>query len=369
MQRVGILVPFYNPTFLADSKQLNSCRLNRTLECIHLYGYIHTFSACGIDFKARNVQDNMTRMHLRHLAFASLILFGSLVCWSMSAQQTAGTTQSNPTAAAVAATVPLQTTVIEQAAPPDAPGFAASSSVAMNTEATTPDESTPDAPALQSGSQSGNQEPEHTDGQTKRILGIIPNFRAVSANVKLPPQSVKDKFVTASQDSFDYSSIVLPAVIAAYDLERNATPEFGHGGVGYGRYLWHSAVDQTSENYWVEFIVPAITHEDTRYYTLGSGGFLKRTGYALSRAVITRDDAGKEVFNAGEVFGAGAAAGMSNLYYPSAERTFGNTADQWGLDVGIDAATFWFKEFWPDINHKLFHGDNPFKNATQAPQQ
>jgi hypothetical protein len=29
---------------------------------------------------------------------------------------------------------------------------------------------------------------------------------------------------------------------------------------------------------------------------------------------------------------------------------------QWGLDVGIDAGTFWFKEFWPDINKKLFRG-------------
>ena len=54
--------------------------------------------------------------------------------------------------------------------------------------------------------------------------------------------------------------------------------------------------------------------------------------------------------------GAGAAAGLSNLYYPSRERTFSNTGQQWGLDVGIDAFTFAVKEFWPDINQKLFHG-------------
>src|ERR1700728_984955 len=33
--------------------------------------------------------------------------------------------------------------------------------------------------------------------QTKRILGIVPNFRAVSANVKLPPDSPKEKFKTS----------------------------------------------------------------------------------------------------------------------------------------------------------------------------
>jgi hypothetical protein len=195
--------------------------------------------------------------------------------------------------------------------------------------------------------------------QTRRILGIIPNFRAISTDEKLPPQTVKDKFVTASQDSFDYSSIFIPLVLAGYSLGTNATPEFGHGGVGFGRYLWHAAVDQTSENYMVEFVVPVVTHEDTRYYTLGRGTFLKRAGYALSRAVVTRSDSGKEVFNASEVVGAGASAGLSSLYYPTRQRSFGNTGEEWGLDVGIDAASFLAKEFWPDINHWLFHGAQP----------
>ena len=207
----------------------------------------------------------------------------------------------------------------------------------------------------------------HIDKQTQRILGLIPNFRAVSADVQLPPQSVKEKFVTASQDSFDYSSIFLPASIALASYERNSTPEFGQGGVGYARYLWHSAVDQTIENYMVEFVVPSIAHEDTRFYTLGHGGFTKRTSYALSRAVITRSDSGKKVFNSGEVIGAGVAAGISNLYYPSPERTLSNTGSQWALNVGIDAGTFVFKEFWPDINHRLFHGAKPFNAGTPSP--
>ena len=199
-------------------------------------------------------------------------------------------------------------------------------------------------------------QPEHQDGQTKRILGIIPNFRSVSANQHLPPQSVKEKFVTASQDSFDYSSVLTPALLAAYNFGRDNTPEFGQGGVGYGRYLWHSVIDQTSENYFVEFIVPTVAHEDTRYYTLGQGGFTRRTLYAIKHVVVTRDDAGKNVFNAGEVLGAGLAASLSNAYYPSAERTFGNTAQQWGTSIGIDAFTFAAREFWPDINHAIFHG-------------
>jgi hypothetical protein len=223
--------------------------------------------------------------------------------------------------------------------------------------------SLPDAPGAAQAIVAGSttQPQEHSDPQTKRILGIFPNFRAVSADVHLPPQTTKDKLVTASEDSFDYSAFVIPAALAAESEHANDVPEFGKGGVGYGRYLWHNLADQTSENYMVEFIVPTLTHEDTRYYTLGpgNGSTLKRLGYAASRIVITRNDAGHDTFNISEVFGAGAAAGLSNLYYPGPERTFAKTADKWGLNVGIDAASFMVREFWPDINHFLFHGKTP----------
>lgn len=205
-----------------------------------------------------------------------------------------------------------------------------------------------------------NIPPPTGDGvQSKRILGLIPNFRAVNADVKLPPQSVKDKFLTATEDSFDYSSIVLPAAVAFESYERDSTPEFGSGGVGYGRYLWHSVVDQTDENYLVEFILPVLTKEDTRYYTLGHGGFVKRAGYSLSRILITRGDDTKRKFNFSEVVGAGAAAGVSTFYYPRPERTGSQVATQWGTSLGIDAFSFLFREFWPDVNHTLFHAAKP----------
>ncbi|MGA1981545.1 MAG: hypothetical protein ABSG84_03655 [Acidobacteriaceae bacterium] len=224
-----------------------------------------------------------------------------------------------------------------------------------------PDAPTPEPVVVASG---GATPSAHSDPQTKRILGIFPNFRAVSAEAHLPPQSVEDKFETASRDSLDYSALVLPAALAGYSEMTNATPEFRSGWPGYERYFWHTWVDQTSENYMVEFIVPALAREDTRYYTMGPGGGrkLRRMGYALSRAVVTRNDAGKETFNVSEVVGAGAAAGISNFYYPRQERTFAKTADKWSVNIGVDAAGSMIREFWPDINHFLFHGNVPMAN-------
>ena len=72
-------------------------------------------------------------------------------------------------------------------------------------------------------------------------------------------------------------------------------------------YYWHIFVDGGIENYMTEAIVPAVTKEDPRYYTLGKGGFIKRTGYAVSRLLITKTDAGRNTFNISEIVGAGVA--------------------------------------------------------------
>jgi len=190
--------------------------------------------------------------------------------------------------------------------------------------------------------------------QTKRILYIVPNFNAISAGAHLSPQSAHDKFLDATQDSFDYSNWVFIGILAGIGQKERATPEFHQGAVGYGRYYWHAFADQADENYFVECLMPIVFRQDTRYYTLGRGGFLHRTFYAFSRGVVTRSDSGRSEPNYSEIIGAGASAGISNLYYPDAERTWTKTGQRWATNIGLDIMTLAFKEFWPDINHKVF---------------
>ena len=192
--------------------------------------------------------------------------------------------------------------------------------------------------------------------QSKRILWIFPNYRAVSANTQLPPLSLRDKFWLATQDSFDYSSFITAGILAGANQANKSYPEFGQGARGYGRYYWHAVADQAVGNYLTEAIVPAVTGEDPRYYTLGHGGFFKRSGYAVSRLLITRTDSSGRTFNFSEVVGNGAGAGISDAYYPSRERTWTKTGQKWVTQIALDGVFNIVKEFWPDINHVIFHG-------------
>ena len=216
--------------------------------------------------------------------------------------------------------------------------------------------SLPDAPAPNVKPADSNRPDDEYGKQPKRILGIIPNFRAVSANTQLPPLSFKDKFWLATQDTFDYSDVIFVGGLAGIAMAGKSEPAFGQGAEGYGKYYWHLFVDGAVENYMTEAIVPAATREDPRYYTLGKGGFAKRTGYAMSRLFITRTNSGKSTFNLSEIVGAGASAGLGNFYYPAQYNPWVKTYQRWGTQVGLDGVFNVLKEFWPDIDHSVFHG-------------
>jgi len=191
--------------------------------------------------------------------------------------------------------------------------------------------------------------------QPKRILGVMPNYRAVSAGAIPPPPTPKEAFKIATQNSFDYSSFIFVGITSLLAEGTDAHPQLGHSITGFGRYYWRGLVDKTDGNYLVIFALPTIFHEDERYYAKGEGKILNRAIYAASRVLITPDYHGHNTFNASELLGRGIAQGISIAYYPSQDRTIGALAVKYGYAVGRDALTNVFREFWPDIATHVLH--------------
>jgi hypothetical protein len=159
----------------------------------------------------------------------------------------------------------------------------------------------------------------------------------------------------ATRNSFDYSSIAFTGITSLLAEATDKHPTFGKGVGGFGDYYWHGFVDKTDGNYLVLFALPAIFHQDERYYALGRGSFLKRLGYAVTRVVVTPNYDGQPGFNASEILGRGIAQGISLAYYPSETRTVGGISSKYGFAIGRDVLTNVLREFWPDISARLFH--------------
>jgi len=201
-----------------------------------------------------------------------------------------------------------------------------------------------------------NTAPHHKPPpQPKRILGVMPNYRAVSAGAIPPPPAPREAFKIATENSFDYSSFVFVGITSLLAKGTDAHPQLGKGVPGYWAYYWRGYLDKTDGNYWVDWAMPTVFHQDERYFAKGEGGIIKRGVYAASRELITPNYHGKNSFNASEILGRGISQAISLSYYPSQTQTASGYSEKFAYAVGRDALTNVFREFWPDINEHLFH--------------
>ena len=79
---------------------------------------------------------------------------------------------------------------------------------------------------------------------------------------------------------------------------------------------------------------------------------LARDGLDLARSELAAAR-GTRQFNFSKVLGALAAKGVSNTYYPRADRGFGRTVRNSGISLLTGMATSLGSEFWPDVSRKL----------------
>lgn len=192
---------------------------------------------------------------------------------------------------------------------------------------------------------------------------LTPNPGPAGATA-LPSPSTSEKW------NFLISETVTPLTLVAGGLDATVS-QLTHSAPLYGKRFWkHDSFgkrfgatvgDETSLNFFSDFLLASAFHEDTRYVRKGpSRKMWPRIGYALSRAVITRTDSGDPTFNWSNVVGSAMTAGLSNAYYPSRSRTASVAAVNWGTNVAGGGLTKLAPEFGADAarwlkRHLPFH--------------
>ena len=216
-----------------------------------------------------------------------------------------------------------------------------------------PPEPQPSKPA-ENGKNVPDAKPFEKGTSNDRLFYALPNFLTLENAGQVPPLTVGQKFKVVTRGSFDYIQIPWYGFLAGVSQAENSEPGYGQGAEGYGKRYGAYFADGTIENYMTGFVFPSLLHQDPRFFQSGQGGFWHRTGYAISRIVVTRADAGGDQFNYSEVVGSAVSSAISTYsYHPRGDRTLSNTASVWGTQVGYDTITIVVKEFWPDIRRKL----------------
>jgi hypothetical protein len=217
-----------------------------------------------------------------------------------------------------------------------------------------------------SGSTDSEQPATFGDDQgevPKRILGMIPNYRTTQSLRDYRPITPKEKFVIASQDSFDRGAVILGALFGAEAYWTKSTQSFGQGGSGYARYFATSYSDFVIGNFMTEAIYPTIFHQDPRYFRRASGSGWSRLGSAAGQIFWTRTDSGRSQFNFSEIIGSSTGVAISNAYYPD-KRNASDALTRFGIQISVDLAGNILKEFSPEIS-RLFSRKHGVKEASK----
>ena len=213
-----------------------------------------------------------------------------------------------------------------------------------------------------SNAQSSGTQQETAKNKNDRMFYVMPNYLTVDNESEVKPITWKQKFSMTAKGSFDPYEFVTVGVLSGIRQAENAYPAFGQGMQGYGQRYGTAFADQVDGNMMVGAVFPSILKTDPRYFQMGKGGFVHRFGYAISRIFVTRTDSGGRLFNIPEFLGNATAIGISNAYYPAADRGFSSSLNSWGAQMGIDALGNELKEFWPDIHR---HFSKKKKSTTQ----
>lgn len=206
---------------------------------------------------------------------------------------------------------------------------------------------------------------ESMKGNGGNVLGVLPNFRTTNVDQPLVPLKPKEKMLIAFKDSFYPTIYFVTAAFAGLGQIENLHPQFGQGLEGYAKRYGTSYADQAIGNMMTEGIFPTILRQDPRYFRLGTGSVMSRTGWAVKQIFVTRTDAGRHVFNASELVGNAVGATISMSYYGD-YRTGHQLFQQYYTSVLTDMASDVLKEFWPDIKKKIVK-QKPEPNLADSP--
>lgn len=185
------------------------------------------------------------------------------------------------------------------------------------------------------------------------MFGLMPAYGMVEVGMQPPPLTSGQKFRLAAQ-YLNLYTLAFVAAEAGVNQARNTPSEYGQGAEGFGKRYGAGFADGLTDGLFVTGLYPSLLRQDPRYYRLGDGGFSHRMGYAVSRILVTRQDSGRKAFNFSEVLGSFSSSALAMTYYPRSQRNFSDVAERAGVQFAFDAGFNFLKEFYPEIERKIF---------------
>jgi hypothetical protein len=193
-------------------------------------------------------------------------------------------------------------------------------------------------------SQSEIAEAQINDEEKQRVLAVFPNFY-VSYVADPVPLDPKQKFELALRTFVDPVSFVLNGVTAGVE-QANNTYSWGQGAQGYTKRYFAGYGTFLTDTLLGNAVLPILFKQDPRYFYKGTGSIRSRILYAVATSVVCKGDNRRWQPDYSSILGGLAAGGISNFYYPAANRSGAAlTFEGAAIGTGFTAVTNLLQEF------------------------
>ena len=179
--------------------------------------------------------------------------------------------------------------------------------------------------------------------EQQRIFRFIPNIYVVY-EPHPEPLTAKMKFELAYKD---FTHPLFFARTAAWAGVEQAADirNYPQNTRGYGERLGTSFADATTEGLIGNAILPALLHQDPRYFYDGNGTRKSRARHAILAAFVCKGDNGKSQPNYSTWGGSLISSSISMAYYPASDRNAEHLFRTFGMGMGLHVAGSLAQEF------------------------
>jgi Carboxypeptidase regulatory-like domain len=191
--------------------------------------------------------------------------------------------------------------------------------------------------------------------EQQRVFGFIPNFYTVYDHDAVP-LTAKLKFKLALKVSIDPVTFAGTSFLALTN-QASDYPKYQQGLKGYGQRFGAIYTNDLTDIMIGGAILPAVLHQDPRYFYQGTGTTKSRFLHAVSSPIICKGDNGRWQPNVSSLGGYLASGAIANAYYPESNRGVGLVFSTFAIDFSANVANgilqeFVLRKFTPSVKNQ-----------------
>ena len=177
---------------------------------------------------------------------------------------------------------------------------------------------------------------------------IYPYQRFLSSNVVIP-MTWQQKGYFALHELVDPANIGIIVGISAISVAADPHSAYGPGFKGFGKSVGVTLLQDATGQFFGNFAIPVIAHQDPRYFRKPHEPFTRRFFYSISRTVVARRDSGKSMPNYATLLTYPINSELSNFYVPGIETDASATLTRIFTGYALDPVNGILNEFLPDV--------------------